>query len=246
MRGETTQLTNWIRRARYDARALLEVYPPLYLPLARRRYGDSSEHLLRDDTEFVIEGFMRSGNTFAAEAFTMAQPRPVATAHHLHSAAQVIVAVRRQIPTLLLVRDPVDTVASHVVRYGSVTPERALRHWVRFYERLMPYRDGVVVGPFVEVTSDFGSVIRRVNRRFGTRFAEFDHTEDNVRRCFRRIDERNQQRFGEVVEAKVARPSAARDAANQGARSELTRASLSGLRTHAYGIFADLTKAGDV
>ena len=55
-------------------------------------------------TQIVIEGFPRSGNTFAVVAFQQAQRESVRVARHLHMREQVIRAAKWGIPTLLLAR----------------------------------------------------------------------------------------------------------------------------------------------
>lgn len=37
---------------------------------------------------------------------------------------------------------------------------------------------------FEEVTKDFGAIINKINQRFNTNFATFEHTEENVRKVF--------------------------------------------------------------
>src|SRR5438045_939832 len=71
----------------------------------------------------------------------------------------------------------------------------------------------VVIGPFREVTSDFGQVIAKVNALFGTRFLEFDHTDDNVRSAFEAIEADWATRLppGVAFERKVGRPSKIRE-----------------------------------
>ena len=65
-----------------------------------------------------------------------------------------------------------------------------LAAWTRFYARLLPYRDRMVVGEFGRVTSDLGSLIEEMNARFGTAFTPFVHTPENVERVFAFIEER--------------------------------------------------------
>ena len=67
-----------------------------------------------------------------------------------------------------------------------------------------------MVATFESVTSDFGGVVRAVNERFGTEFAVFEHTDENVARCFARIDEDHVRHFGRTIEQKIARPSVQR------------------------------------
>jgi len=168
---------------------------------------------VRCDTEIVIEGFSRSANTFAVVAFTFAQGRPVKIARHLHAPAQVIAAVRREIPCIVLIRNPRDAVLSLLVREPYISAERALKDYIRFYRTVAPYRDKFVVGRFAEVTTDFGEVIRRVNAHFGTNFKPFEHTEQNLQKVFQIVEEMDKQDTGlrEVKEETVARPSAYRE-----------------------------------
>jgi hypothetical protein len=158
-------------------------------------------------TELVIEGFPRAANTFAVEAFEMAQRRPVKVVHHLHASAQIIAAVRLGIPTVALIREPEDAIVSYLVRDPCATLRSAIARYTRFYDAVARRRDRVVVADFQTVISDFGSVIRRVNRKFGTAFAEFEHTEENVLRCFQVIEEGNRESHGTLVESTISRPS---------------------------------------
>ena len=227
-----------LQRLAYGIRAVVSVHPPLYLPFARWRYRRAGENRIVDrDTELVIEGFQRSGNTFAVVAFETSQGRPMRTAHHLHAAAQIVAAVRMRVPTLALIRDPAETVLSHMVREPGVSARQALSNWIRFYEAVVPLRDRVVVADFAEVTTDFGAVIRVVNSRFGTRFAEFEHTEANVASCFELMERRSREHYGALLETKVPRPSAERERLKASLRGELEADRLAGLRDRAYHLY---------
>jgi hypothetical protein len=194
-------------RTKYAGRIWLSSVPALYLPFARVKYRRVPNRLVERDTELVIEGFQRSGNTFAVFAFEMAQDRPIKSAHHLHASAQITRAVKLEVPVLLLIRDPRDAVVSHVIREPCANMPQALQAWTHFYEGALPVRDRVFVADFTRVSTDFGAVIRDFNEKFGTGYKEFHHTEENVARCFDLIEERNRQRYGRLVEGKVARPS---------------------------------------
>jgi hypothetical protein len=171
-----------LRRARHRARTQVFEYPAIYLPLARHKYGSYSL-VIGSDTEFVIDGYFRSANTFAVHAFQMSQEKPVRLAHHLHAPAQLITAARRRIPALLLLRNPDDAILSELL-YDNVALPDALDAYTRFYTSLLPYLDNFVVGEFEQVTHDFGAVIRRVNAFFGTKYIEFSHTDETVHECF--------------------------------------------------------------
>jgi hypothetical protein len=147
-------------------------------------------NVLNHSTQLVIEAFPRSANTFATVAFQISQPAPVRVAHHLHAPAQVIEAVRRQTPVLLLVRHPRDAVVSQVVRSPGISVRGALVAYERFHAHVLPVRAGCHVATFEQVTSDFGAVIRELNHRFGTDFGVFSHTDDAVAEVYRMIDDR--------------------------------------------------------
>jgi hypothetical protein len=230
-------------RAKYSSRVWLSSVPSLYLPFARVKYRSVPNRLVERDTELVIEGFQRSGNTFAVFAFEMAQDRPIKSAHHLHASAQFIRAVKLGVPVLLLVRDPRDAIVSHVIREPCANMPAALRAWTHFYEQAIPVRDRIFVADFSRVSTDFGAVIREFNEKFGTGYKEFHHTEENVARCFDLIEERNRQRYGKLVEGKVARPSEERRGRKDDLIQEFEDPSLSRQRTHAYEVYRALVPA---
>ena len=177
-------------RFHHVLRTVVSERPAIYLPFARRKYPGPSPEVISDETEFVIDGYTRCASTFAVYAFQLAQPRPVRMAHHLHAPAQLIAAAKADIPTLVLIRDPAGVVLSQVIREPGVSIRDALFSYTRFYDKLEPYRSSYVVADFEETTTAFGHVIRRVNERFGTSYAEFDHTDENVARCVELIKER--------------------------------------------------------
>jgi hypothetical protein len=196
-------LKHWIRIA-------LGPYPRLFFPLARFKEGHRAA--VGKDTELVIEGFPRSGNSFAVNAFELVQPRPVRLAHHIHAPAQITLAARRDLPILVLVREPVAAVSSLVIRHPYISIRMALYEYRRFYETIAPYRDKFVVGLFDQVTQDYGEVIKRINRHFATGFAAFEHTETNVQKSFDMIEQQNRQKHnGAVAELRIARPSPTRE-----------------------------------
>lgn len=181
-----------LARLRYRAKHEIGRWPSLYHGLFRYRdgYGD---RLVTDDTDLCIEGFPRSANSFAVGAIEYAQDDPLRIAHHNHVPAPILRAAARGIPTIVLIRDPVEAVISFrglqlQISARSNTPSSLpaiscrlhLQAWIAFYERIRPVLGRVVVAPFKVVTSNFDRVIYALNDRFGTTFAPFDHTKENV------------------------------------------------------------------
>jgi hypothetical protein len=251
------------RRVRHLVRTRVSEMPALYLPFARRKYPGPSPEVIGSETEFVIDGYTRSACTFAVYAFQLAQPRPVRMAHHLHAPAQLIAAAKLGVPALVVIREPQGAVLSQLVREPDVDLRDALVAYARFYSCLLPHRSSFVAGEFEEVTGDFGSVIRRVNERFGTTYAEFEHTEGHVRECFDLIRERptlsptllgfesGVVTLGELrqARARVARPSgptpgdevwvpsADREERKRSLRAQWFAAGLTELRTRAQRVY---------
>jgi hypothetical protein len=177
----------------YDALTIAARYPSTATFLARAgRYG----HPLKRGTEIVIEGFPRSGNSFAVAAFRIAQGRPVAIGHHLHAPGHVIAAVKARIPVLVVIRDPGIAVPEFAASKPNLSLRRIAAGYVRFHEPLLPYRSAFVISNFEQVTIDFGAVIRRINERFSTSFGEFEASEANVRRAHQVIDREYRRREG--------------------------------------------------
>ena len=151
--------------------------PGIFLPIVKFHPAltepDDPRPWVSRTTEIVIEGYPRSGNTFAVVAFRQAQGREIKMAHHLHAAAQIKRAARLGVPAIVLIREPSEAILSVLVRDPHASMRWALHSYVRFYSTVLPYLEKAVVAPFATVTSDLASIIRMVNTRYGTAFKEF-------------------------------------------------------------------------
>lgn len=207
-----------IKRALRPLRTRAGEHPVLLRPLFRLTMSSIEDPRITTATRLVIEGFPRSGNSFASSAFAMASGYELPRSSNTHFAGQVKVAVARRVPTLVVIRRAVDAAASLCVAAPYLTPAGALHEWRRFYRAVEPLQHGFVLATFDEVTGDFGTVLDRVNRRFGSDLPRFDHTDDNARRVQAGLDGWELRKQGQVREESVARPSAARAAATDAVR----------------------------
>jgi hypothetical protein len=236
--------TVWWRRVRFDVATSIRRYPRLYLPIARRRHR--GEPLTRE-TQLVIEGFPRSGNTFSVASFGASQTKPVRLARHEHAPAQIIAAARQGIPALVLIRRPEQAVLSFAIQQPQLTVGQLLRTYLRFYRPLHSCIDQIVVATFDQVTTDFSAVIRRVNDRYGTDFGLFEHTEENARRSLEEIKEHSRERWGEGLTAEMKRssPSELREQVKEALRQRYREPRLRRLREradHEYETFARIAE----
>lgn len=197
-------------RARHHLRRPLARTPHLW-DLSMRLRPDKSATLARPGTTIVIEGYLRSGNTFSVAAFRIANGAAPHVGRHLHGAPHVLRAVRLGLPTVVLVRPPRDAVLSYLVRRDTLTPHDALLEYLDFYRTAWPVRHGFVIGLFDLVVTDFGSVLMEVNARFGTSFRRYDPTPENEALAFRMVEEMNRlETGGQLLETHVGRPSGER------------------------------------
>ncbi len=208
-------------RLRHHARRPLARVPGLWdavmLLRAAKRQTLADQH-----TAIVIDGFLRSGNTYSVAAFQVANGTELHIGRHLHGGAHIRRAVRLGLPTVVLIRRPADAVSSYLVRRPTLTPDDALLEYLDFYRTAWPARDGFVVAPFDLVVSDFGAVIDRVNERFGTSFARFERDPASERAAVELVEEMNRLECrGEVVETHVGRPSAEREQHKEAVRRRM-------------------------
>lgn len=200
-----------VDRVRHHARRPLARTPYLWDAAMHVRPGKRAT-LARSDSGLVIDGFLRSGNTFSVAAFAISNRPGVHVGRHLHGAPHILRAVRLGLPTIVLIRRPGDAVSSYLVRRPTLTPDDAILEYMDFYRTAWRARDGFVVGLFEDVVNNFGSVIETVNDRFGTSFVPYQATPENEAAAFALVEEMNRLECrGEVVETHVGRPSPQRD-----------------------------------
>jgi hypothetical protein len=184
-----------------------------WLALVSRR-KDYRRALVRRSTGVLIDGYFRSANTFAVEAFRSVNPT-VSISEHLHSPFQFLRAARFGIPAILLIRRSEDAVASELVRSPEKLAEASMKEWIFFYETVMAVADSVVVATFDQVTKDFSQVVQRVSRKFDRDFVPYRHSRSADAATFDAVDRYFRAGKGERFSADhfihvVGRPDSAR------------------------------------
>jgi hypothetical protein len=227
------------RRVLRRARRLVGDDPRL-LPIVLWGTPGSAKRAITSETRAVIEGFPRSGNTFAYFALQEANG-PIPVASHVHVPAQVVQAVRTGTPTLFVVREPVACLASLLTAAPHVRFRPAYEEYIHHHRKVVPLADDLVVGTFEQITTDYGVVIDALNDRFGTSFARFVQTPENVDRVFARIDAHYEELYGDrASERVVPRPSPARKAEKRWLTDQLTAPGLADLHARATEVYEEL------
>jgi hypothetical protein len=235
-----------VDRIKYSVMTRLAPYPSLAVPLARLR-GEGE--LVDSRTDLVVESYPRCASSFAIAAFRLAQePRSLRVAHHTHASGHVIAGIRLGIPALVLIREPEGAVVSSRIRHPARTYTDLLRGFCAFYEPLVPHRGDLVVGTFDEVIGgELGAITRRLNARFGTTYAEFEPTQENVARVMREIDQDWQARRGEGerLERVIPRPSPVREGLKSKMQERYAVEAPQKLRQRAEELYSWFTRSED-
>jgi len=156
------------KNVKYFVRLIVFKSPRLFFFIYSRT--QFKRRLVKESTDIVIEGFPRSANSYALHLFLEYQKRSVRVAHHMHAQAQIIEAVRLNIPVIVLIRRPEDAIKSLIIRERDIIKRAIVLYYINFYKDLLTIRNKIVFADFDEVTSNFGGVIRRVNDKYKTNF----------------------------------------------------------------------------
>lgn len=176
----------------------LDAHPDLWRLVQTVRYGNSRviRNFVTAEHDLVLEGYPRCGNSFAERAFIFAngRTRRWAIATHAHRIAQLALAVRYKLPTLIVTRAPEPAVCSFAaLTYPKADADRTeiarfihdkTRYYADYYSVARDLRDAIVLSDFVTTTTAFGRVIGALNDRFGTDFIPFSDDPDDVAQIF--------------------------------------------------------------
>lgn len=132
----------------------VELEPASFRLKFRRR------RLFQYNYDLIVDGYWRSANTFVTEAFHLLQPSLRIRAHR-HSPLHVINAILARKAVCLLIRKPIDAIASVVV-FSGVNLSLAIEDYIEYYYPLLSYRNRCVVVDFDVATKDIASVVDRV------------------------------------------------------------------------------------
>lgn len=164
------RLTRSARLARWG-------YPTLLRVSGRRKSYAASRRV-----DLLIDGCPRSANTFATVQVVLLNPG-ISVAHHAHAVSQFTAAERLDLPALLLVRDPIEAVAS--VRAGwphwsaGASASEDLSYWVDFHERIMRWAPRAVAIRTSELQVDLAAA-QRLPQFSGFQLASPDLGDDEV------------------------------------------------------------------
>lgn len=186
-------------------RRLIERSPMAYCLVAAAKPG-RNRNVVSRSSDIVIEGYPRSGNTFLVALMAMCYPE-VEVASHLHHEAHLARSLRLGIPAMVVVRDPVDAVASQLVYSQSMKVDAELARWTRINSFAEGNQVDVELVSFDTATHSPRSFLATVAALLDLDPVERLPTQDEV---FSEVEALGNRRFGNVPISKVSRPDVGR------------------------------------
>jgi hypothetical protein len=122
-------------------------------------------------------------------AFESVQKKRLNIAHHTHLAGQVLYAVKKGIPSIVLIRDPLDACSSLLLREPSLSAESCLKFYLDFHVPLKPYLNEMVVASFDSIISNYAPIIERVNEMHATDFGVYRNDSEADAHLFKKMSE---------------------------------------------------------
>lgn len=149
--------------AGYPLRQKVKALPGVLSIYLRVFNRSGRPQLATTSSMMCMEGFPRSGNSFSYRCVvTLLGVPDQAIAHHTHSPANVWRAIRRNLPTYVFVRQPMEACISLILYGACDTLEESLQAYEDFYRPLVSLLDRIVVVPFEDLVASPAAFLNRV------------------------------------------------------------------------------------
>ena len=120
-----------------------------------------TKYLVSERTDAVVEGFPRSGNTWLTEFIRYKTDLTIAS--HIHYPFMVRDGIKYNIPVYLVVRHPLESISSLLVRDRSYTVEAAVYYYQAFHKDILKYIHKIRVISFEKVTQELDVLWREID-----------------------------------------------------------------------------------
>lgn len=240
---------NRIENYRFRFRSWLGYHPWFFRFLVTRwrtNLADNHGRTCGKDTDIVVEAFPRSANTYVVAYFKYAMEDSLTIASHRHAGVQFRFAKRYGVPSLCIIRNPVDAILSLKIRRPGVEIDLLVKEYAQFHKFVEKYLDSILLVSFEQVIESVSSVVEELNRKFLSDYPIVE-VDDNIRDELFSIVEAMDKKDrtysrkpqGAETENMVARPSLNR--ANHRLREEYINAILaSSFYAEAKRVYDDL------
>ncbi len=175
-----------------------------------KMFSKVHQNLVREDTNIVIEGFPRCGNTFAVASFKHSN-QDLEIASHVHLPYQIIFSKKYKTPAIFLIRNPLDSISSLMIRDSKYTIQDAILYYIKFHQIVIKYKTHAIISDFTSTINDFPSIIKKLNNKMGTNFQYHDNTKETILKIKNHLKQEEIEKYGKGYEKVFGLPSNKRD-----------------------------------
>jgi hypothetical protein len=145
--------------------------------------------LPENNDNWYFDGYPRSGNTFSKGLFLNIHPELNGTSH-LHCIAGLKIALKKKIRTVIIFRDPLQSILSNAYtksnrdknyqKYSKVMLEELVAEWISYYDFSIKNDKSIL---FIEFKPNMASMlinIKKIKLHLGLNAVQDDKLQDNV------------------------------------------------------------------
>lgn len=176
--------------------------PVLYAPIALSKHR---RDVIPAGCDLFIDGFPRSANTFTSLYWQQTQPHLKIRSHD-HIPPFIIAALKKDIPALLLIRNPLDAVSSYAILVKT-SFEQELCYYIDYYDALLAYREQMFIVDFENAVAHPRQVLYACARHYKLGYRQdFDEAVvlDQIKQ---KIEQRNTREDGTIDHDRLNIPS---------------------------------------
>lgn len=186
---------------------LMKNFPRIVHIISKIKYPHTT---FSSSTEITMDGFQRSGNSFATYQF-INENKDLNIAHHRHINTQIIFSAENNIPTIVFIRDPIDTIISaFFVQESAISFEIIIKSWINFYEPIMRYKNKIVVSNFDSTINNFDKIINQLNIKYDSKFVAPKTNNQTYKNYNKHIEKLQLKNFGKLDNNRMSKPNNAR------------------------------------
>lgn len=186
-------------------------------------FAKNRDLIVRTDTDIVVEGYPRSGNTYLVALLMSSSKRTLKIARHRHEIGQIRFAIRNKIPIVIVVRKPLDSAVSFVLR-ENVSLNFALRYYKYFYGWIMKQNlEKITLFDFSQVTEQQTFVLEKVGHLLEKSCISSDYSDEQEEEVRERVKKMELLDSGkqEIRSSHLALPSSRRGEKSQSIKASI-------------------------
>ena len=214
---------NILRNSRHRLKAYVRKNTFLYTQIKYLQYSfsrrdESLWQICDRDCDLCLESYPASASSFLYRLILYSHPA-LRIAHHTHAIASLKLSLKYNVPTVIIIRNPLDAVSSRVVRYDSDL-EESISEYIDFYEFIIERIACFRIISFEDVINETSAVLKKITEETGFQF-EYDNLEQIKRNVFSGIRELAMKRHG--IANRIALPSSRKEMLKQGVKEKMLK-----------------------